>query len=183
MRVNQIESGDYVKIEGRVFKVLETTHSHLGRGGANLELKLQDVLKGNVIRRNFKPDEEIEYVEIEKKEIYFAYFKGNSCFFKDQQGKFLEIDCNLIEEKVKFLKKDLKVTGIFLDEELLTIELPIKVVYEVKESPPGIRGNTAQGGSKVVICENGLEVSVPLFIEVGDKIIVNTQTGEYVSKI
>jgi elongation factor P len=77
----------------------------------------------------------------------------------------------------------LEVIGYFDEENLVSIELPIKIEYEVKNAPPGVKGDTAQGGSKVVICENGLEVVAPLFIKEGDKIIVNTETGEYVSKI
>mgnify|MGYP001773113910 CR=1 FL=1 len=178
LRVNQLEKGDYIKLENKFFKVLEITHTHLGRGGANLEIKLQGI-DGGTIRRNFKPDEEIEYIEIEKKPLKFLYAKKEEYFFKDEENKIFSLQ---EFPQSKYLKKDLEVTGYFYDDKLITIELPIKVVYEVKEAPPGVKGNTAQGGSKVVICENGLEVEVPLFINVGDKIIVNTQTNQYVSR-
>jgi len=182
MNVNKLEKGDYIRLEGKIFKVLEITHTHLGRGGANLELKLQN-LSGGVIRKNFKPNEDVEYIEIEKKKIFFLYSKREKFYFKDEKGKIIEAEKYLLQDKDKFLKKNLEVTGYFYNEELVNIELPIKIEYEVKISPPGVRGDTAQGGSKVVICENNLEVVVPLFVKEGDKIIVNTETGEYVSKV
>jgi len=182
MRVNKLEKGDYIRLDGKILKVLDITHTHLGRGGANLELKLQN-LNGGIIRKNFKPDDEVEYVELEKKKLIFLYSKKDKLYFSDEKKQIFEINQEILQDKAKFLKKNLEVVGYFDEENLVSIELPIKIEYEVKSAPPGVKGDTAQGGSKVVICENGLEVVVPLFIKEGDKIIVNTETGEYVSKI
>lgn len=186
MKAAQVKTGTIIEIEKKFFKVLKFSHAHIGRGKANVELQLKNILTGQNLVKSFKSDEELEDIEIEKKELEYIYRKGDTLYFFADAGNGkkdkIEAEDN-IGESALFLKKGMKVVGLFVDDGFLSIELPIKETYKVVSAPPGIKGNTAQGGSKVVDIDSGAKVSVPLFVKEGDAIIVNTETGEYVSRV
>ncbi len=181
IKVSQLEGGTIVTVEGKYLRVQKTALSHVGRGKATCEVNFRDIVTGQPLNRNFKSDDELEEAEVERQQLRYAYRKGEILFLFDPKNQKLEF-ANPLGKRADFMKKDMKVDGVFIDEKLIAIELPIKATYEVVEAPPGTKGNTAQGGTKVVKLDSGAEVKTPLFVNQGDQIIVNTETGEYVSR-
>ena len=182
--INEIQKGMIIEINGQPYEVLEVKHLHLGRGGAVLQTKLKNLIEGNVIEKNFKPSDEIEEAEVEKVKLKFIYsHRGKFVFQKIENSQRFELQEEVIGEKKDYLKEGLEVEGYFFEEKLISISLPPKVDLKVIEAPPGIKGDTKQGGTKTVILETGKKINVPLFIEAGDIIRVNTQKGEYVERV
>ena len=182
--MNDLKPGIIINYQNSPYEVLEAKHLHMGRGGAVVETKLKNLKTGTVLNRNFKPSDSFEELETEKKELIFLYQHRGEYFFQDENKKRISLKEELIDYNTrKFLKPNSLVEVLTIDEEIIKINLPIKIELQVKEAPPSIKGNTAQGGNKTVVLETGAEISVPLFIEKGDIILVNTQTGTYVERV
>lgn len=183
MKARYLEIGDIIKLNNNYFEVLKIEHSHMGRGKANLNFLLKNILNNTTLQKNFNPDEEIEEVDVEKREVSFLYAKNDILFFLDENNKKYKLEKSKLGNKVNFLKKDLGIIGYFINEELIDIKLPIKAVYEVISSPPNIKGNSEKTNTKIVTIETGAQIKVPLFINTGDKILINTEKGEYVERV
>ncbi len=182
--MNDLKPGRQVLYENTPYQVMEAKHSHIGRGGAVVEARLKNLRTGAIIPRNFKSSDSFEEIELERKEAIFIYNHRGEYWFNDAKTKqrFSLKEEVLGEQTTKFLKPNTPVQLSSYEDEILNIELPIKLELKVVEAPPSIKGNTAQGGTKVVKLETGAEISVPLFIETDDIIVVNTQTGFYVER-
>lgn len=185
LTMNDLERGMVILLEGMPHEVLSATHSHFGRGGSVVETKLRNLKTGAVITRNFKQSDVFEEAEIEKQKYQFIYAHRGTYWFSPPENPAARISlpASLIGTEARFLKPNTIVEAIRFGDEIITVKLPIKVELRVVEAPPAIRGNTAQGGSKVVKLETGAEISVPLFIKEGDIIRLNTETGEYVERV
>jgi elongation factor P len=189
LSINDLKKGVILMEGGDPYLVLSVNHLHLGRGGAVVQTKLRNLRSGKVFDRNFKPGEAIKEAEIEKLQAKFSHQKQNTYWFHqlDNPANRFSLSQEILGEKALFLKAGMEVTALWLikgrEKEIISIELPIKADYRVIEAPPAIRGNTAQGGSKTVVLETGARISTPLFIETGDLIRVNTETGEYAERI
>jgi len=182
--INEIQKGMIIEFNGQPYEVLEVKHLHLGRGGAVLQTKLKNLIEGNVIEKNFKPSDEIEEAEVEKVKLKFIYsHRGKFVFQKIENSQRFELQEEVIGEKKDYLKENLEVEGYFFEGKLISISLPPKVDLKVIEAPPGIKGDTKQGGTKTVVLETGKKINVPLFIKAGDIIRVNTEKGEYVERV
>ena len=146
--------------------------------------KLKNLKSGSTIEKTFTQADKIEEAELESRELKYLYNKRDEYWFQnpDNPKERFMLSQDIIEDKIKYIKPEDLVETLFFDDEAISIKLPIKVVLEVKEAPPNVRGNTAQGGTKVCVLETGAKVTTPLFIEVGDKIVVNTETGEYIER-
>jgi elongation factor P len=182
IKIKNLTEGDIIKLENDFWKILDLKHSHLGRGGANIQIKLKNIINNTTISKNFSPDENVELVEIEEKPIKFVYQKDNFYYFFDNQNKKYQLSKNTLGNKANFVKKDLEIKGLFLDDHLINIILPVKAKYLVTEAPPGLKGDSQKNNTKTVTIETGYQLSVPLFIDAGDYIIINTETGEYVER-
>ncbi len=185
LTINDLKNGQFIILEGSPFEVLSVRHSHLGRGGANVQAKLRDLRTGKVFDRNFKPADKFEEVEIEKIKTQFIYSHRDEFWFAEisnPKNRF-SLPLGIIGDYKDFLKSNLEITALKFEDEIINIELPIKVDYKVIEAPPGIKGDTAQGGTKSAVIETGAKVLVPLFVKEGDIIKINTQTGEYVERV
>lgn len=185
LTINDIKNGDVAVIEGAPYQILSVKHLHIGRGGSSVQTKLKNLKTGQVFERNFKPSDSFGEADLEKLKVQFIYGHRGEYWFAEPgkpQSRFA-----LKEETIggakDFLKKDLEVTALKWNGEIINIELPIKVDYVVREAPPAVRGNTAQGGTKQVELETGYKVLAPLFIETGDVVRVNTETGEYAERV
>ncbi len=146
--------------------------------------KLKNLKSGSTVEQTFTQADKIEEAELEARQIKYLYNKKDEYWFSDPNNpkdRFF-LPANLVEDKIKYIKPNDVVDALLFDDEILTIKLPIKVTLEVKEAPPNIKGNTAQGGTKQCVLETGIKVTTPLFIEKGDKIVVNTETGEYIER-
>ncbi|MEK7498954.1 MAG: elongation factor P [Patescibacteria group bacterium] len=185
LTINDLEPKLVVSIEGDPHEILEVSHQHIGRGGSNVQTRIKNLRTGAVSNRNFKPADKFEEVEVEKKPVKFLYTsKGEYWFCEEAKpaNRFI-LASDALGESAVFLKPNTPVEAILADEKLLNIELPVKIDLRVVEAPPSIRGNTAQGGTKIVKLETGAEVAVPLFINEGDTVRVNTQTKLYVERV
>jgi elongation factor P len=149
------------------------------------QTKLKNLITGQIIFKNFHQNEEFEEAEIEKVKVKFLYSKRNIFYFclADNPSFRFELKEEQIGESAKFLIPNLILEGIRWEEKIINVILPIKVQLRVKEAPPGVKGDRAQSGTKTVVLENGTRIQAPLFIEQGDLIEVNTETGEYVRRL
>jgi elongation factor P len=183
--MNDLEKGMVIVLDGTPYEVLSVTHTHLGRGGSTVEAKLRNLRNETVIYKNFKQADTIEEAEIEKIKYQFIYQHRGIFWFANCENpkERISLEEKIIGEKAKFLKPNTIVEATKFKNEIISIKLPIKVDLKVIEAPPGVKGDTAQGGSKIVKLETGAEISVPLFIKEGDIIRVNTETGEYVERV
>ena len=182
--MNDLKNGLIVLIEGAPYQILEVRHLHMGRGGSSIQTKIRHLKTGQVLSRNFKPADTFEEADVEKRKILFLYAHRGEYVFTEignTKNRFSLKEDGVADIK-KWLKPQTEVDAVFLDNNLLTLTVPIKMEFKVVESPPGLKGDTAQGGTKVATIETGAKISVPLFINEGDVIRVNTQSGEYVER-
>lgn len=172
-------------LNGEPYEVLESSFVFKGRGSSVVQTKIKNLITGNVLSRTFHPGENFEEVEIEKIKVKFLYSHQDKYFFckGDNPSARFDLAKEVIGDASIFLKPNEIVEGIQFKEKIINISLPIKVQLKVIEAPPGVKGDRAQGGTKIVILKTGAKINVPLFIEEGDIIEVNTETSEYVRRI
>ena len=185
LTINDLEPGLVVSIDRDPYEILEASLQHIGRGGSNMQTRIRNLRTGAVLNRNFKPADKFEEVEVEKKNVVFLYVNKGEYWFSEEgkPANRFALKGDIVGEGIIFLKSNMIVEAILANNTILNIELPVKVDVKVVEAPPSIRGNTAQGGTKLVKLETGAEVSVPLFINEGDIVRVNTQTKLYVERV
>ncbi len=153
------------------------------------QTKLRSLISGKAYNATFHVSDKVEEADITKREIKFLFANKGEFWFcdpTDPSNRF-KLDEKLIVNSIKFLKPNEIVTGLIFtndddEEQIISVKLPVKMTFTVKEAPPSIKGNTANGGGKVVILENGTSINAPFFVETGDKIIVNTESGEYAER-
>jgi elongation factor P len=174
---------------GEPWEVLESHFLRMQQRKAVVQTKIKNLISGKIVDKNFQPSDALEEAEIEKVKSRFLY-ENRRVYWFDEKGNpknRFSLGVEQIGGQSQFLKPNLEVTALKFSAEggdkIINIELPVKADYEVTEAPPSIRGDTAQGGGKVITIETGAKISVPLFIEAGDIIRINTQTGEYVERI
>ncbi|MEO0147275.1 MAG: elongation factor P [candidate division WOR-3 bacterium] len=178
-----IRVGSVIRYQGDEYVVLDYKHSHRGRGGATISLKLKNLRTGQVQTFTLRDTDEVEDVMVEKKPAIFSYIDGEYYHFLDNETyEDITFHRDDLGEMVYYLKEGLEVLIIYADNRPVSIELPTYVELKVVEAPPGVRGNTVQGGTKPIKLETGLVVNAPLFIEEGDVIKVDTRTGEYIGR-
>ncbi|BCX15222.1 MAG: elongation factor P [Candidatus Parcubacteria bacterium] len=167
------------------YEVIETNYVFKGRGQSTTQAKLRNLITGKVITKTFHAGDDIEEAEIERENIRFLYSKNNIFYFcsPNNPSQRFELKKDILGTKANFLKQNDTVTGIFFEEKLINIEMPLKIHLKVISAPPGIKGGRETPGTKPVILETGTEIQAPLFIEESDVIEVNTETGEYVRRV
>ncbi len=186
---SDLKKGGFIVIDSAPYVVLSLSHSHIGRGGAVVQTKIRNLKSGTVLERNFRAGDSISEAEIRKMQARFIYARRDEYWFHEtgKPGNRFFIRSQSLEEKAGLLKPEMEVVALkhIKDEkeEIINIELPIKADYKVTHAPPSLRGNTSQGGTKVVTIEGGAKISVPLFIEEGDMIKINTDTREYDERV
>lgn len=166
-----------------LWKITDFQHVKPGKGQAFVRTKLKNLRTGASQEITFKAGDKVETAMIENKPMQYLYDNGGShVFMNTDTFEQVEIPQDQIEDELKFLKENMNVEIIFFESEVLGLELPNKVELEVAETDPGIRGDTSGGGSKPATLETGAVVTVPLFVNKGDKLIINTQDGSYDSR-
>ena len=180
---NQFKNGLFIKLNGNLFMIVEFQHHKPGKGGAFVRTKLKNLKLGTVIDRTFRAGETVENIFIEEKKYQYLYHADGRYHLMDSET-YEQI--SLLEEKIgdakKFLKENTKVTASIYEGDILNIKLPTFINFKIAETEPGIRGNTAKGGTKSAKLETGTAVQVPLFIDKGDIIKIDTRTGAYVGR-
>jgi len=174
-----------LKIDSQLWMIVDFQFVNPGKGPAFTRAKLKNLQSGKFLERTFKSGETFEEAELEKIDLKFIYgSRGKFVFCKaDNPGERFDLGEEVLGDSEKFLKPDIIVTGIRVDGKMISINLPIKMQFRVAEAPPGVKGDRAQGGTKTVILENGSEIQVPLFVEQGETIEINTETGEYTRRM
>ncbi|MFP4286629.1 MAG: elongation factor P [Candidatus Izemoplasmataceae bacterium] len=180
---NDFKTGLTIQHEGNLFVVLEFLHVKPGKGSAFVRSKLRNLRTGAVIEKTWRAGEKVETAMIEKNKMQYLYANGDMhVFMNNETYDQIEIPQENITEQLNFLKEMMEVNVITFDKEILGVDLPEKVALKVVEAAPGVKGNTVTNATKDAILETGYKLQVPLFIEVDDEIIVNTQTGKYSTK-
>ncbi|MEX1014643.1 MAG: elongation factor P [Candidatus Paceibacterota bacterium] len=182
---NDLKPGiEFIK-DGNPYAVLDYLHVKKQRGKPVVQLKIKNLISGKVIDYTARQNENFEDANIEKIPAEFIYENRGEYWFKDPKNpsKRFSINEEIIKEDKYYLKEGIKLTAIEFKNEIINIELPVKVDLLVTEAPPNIKGNTTDGGTKQIKLETGLKINAPLFIERGDTVKVNTQKGEYAERV
>jgi elongation factor P len=181
---NQFKNGNHIDIDGTVFKILEFQHVKPGKGGAFVRTKLRRASDGAVIDRTFRAGEKFRSVRTEARKMQFLYADGADAHFMDSESyEQIAIPESAVAQMLRWTKPSTEVDVLFIDDQPSDLQLPSAVDLEVTETEPGLRGDTASGGgTKPATLETGAIINVPLFVDVGQRIRVDTRSGEYVSR-
>ncbi|MBN2909879.1 elongation factor P [Polycladomyces sp. WAk] len=181
--VNDFRTGLTIELDGDVWQVLEFQHVKPGKGAAFVRSKLRNLRNGNIQERTFRAGEKVPRAHVETRQMQYLYESGGEYTFMDNETyEQISLPAERLEREVKFLKENMNVNIMIYQGETIGVQLPNTVELEVTDTEPGIKGDTATGGSKSATLETGLVVQVPLFVNVGDRLIIDTRTGEYVSR-
>ena len=180
---NDFRTGVTVELDGSVWRVVEFLHVKPGKGSAFVRTKLKNVQTGNTVDRTFRAGESVPQANIEKRTMQHTYKDGDEYVFMDMETyEETRMNGENLGDRTNFLKEEMEVNVLFWDEQVLEIELPTSVVLEITDTDPGVKGDTATGGTKPAIVETGAQVMVPLFISIGEKIKVDTRDGSYLGR-
>jgi elongation factor P len=184
LSTNQFRNGNHIEVEGTIFKILEFQHVKPGKGGAFVRTKLRRASDGNVIDRTFRAGEKFRAVRTEVRRMQFLYKDGTDAHFMDTESyEQLPIPEGALAEPLRWMKESEEVEVLYIDDSPADVQLPSAIDLAVTETEPGLRGDTASGGgNKPATLETGTRIQVPLFVNIGDVVRVDTRTGEYVSR-
>ena len=181
--INEIKAGKNILWEGAPYVVLTAEHSKTGRAGAVLRTKLKNLLNGSVLEKTFNGSDKADEADMSKSKAQYLYPEKDGLAFMDMTTyDQFSLAKDVVGDAYLYLLEGTEVSVLNFNDIPVNIELPIKVTLAVVEAPPGIKGDTAGTGGKVVKMETGLKVSAPLFVNEGDRLIINTETGSYVSR-
>ena len=183
LNFNEIKTGRVIKVNGEPFIIIKTDHHKMGRGGAVLKIKCRNLINGNILERTYQGAEKAEEAETETKKANFMYKDKEEAYFMDN-GSFEQFNLPLEEigESAQFLKEGVDVDVLYFESRPVSVSLPIKMEFKVTSAPPSVKGNSAGNVNKQVEIETGALINVPLFINEGDIIRINTDTGDYVER-
>ena len=180
---NDFRTGVTVELDGSVWRVVEFLHVKPGKGSAFVRTKLKNVQTGNTVEKTFRAGETVPQANLEKRTMQHTYKDGEEFVFMDMETyEETRINAEGLGDRTNFLKEEMEVNVIFWDDKVLEIELPTSVVLEITDTDPGVKGDTATGGTKPATVETGAQVMVPLFISIGEKIKVDTRDGSYLGR-
>jgi len=184
LSINEIKSGVTILINDDVYMVIDADHVKPGKGAAFVRARLRNMRNSGIQEKTFRGDEKIDQAFVEERKLQYQYNSGHLYHFMDQDNfEEIAVSEDAIGDNHKFLKDNLEVSGYFFKNEPLSINLPNFIEFEIVHTEPGIKGDTAKSGTKPAEVETGASIQVPLFINVGDKIKVDTRTGGYVERI
>ena len=181
---NQFKNGTHIEVDGTVFKIVEFQHVKPGKGGAFVRTKLKRADDGAVIDRTFRAGEKFRPVRTESRKMTFLYADGTDAHFMDSESyEQLAIPEDQVRESLKWIVPNEEIELLYVDESPSDVQVPSAVELTVTETQPGVKGDTASGGGdKPATLESGVVVRVPLFVNEGDRVRVDTRSGEYVSR-
>jgi elongation factor P len=181
---NQFKNGNHIEVDGTIFKILEFQHVKPGKGGAFVRTKLRRASDGNVIDRTFRAGEKFRDVRTEARRMQFLYADGTDAHFMDTESfEQIAVAETALADALRFMKPSMEVEVLFIDGEPSDVQLPSSVELAVAEADPGLRGDSVSGGgTKPATLETGAVIQVPLFVEAGQLIRVDTRSGEYMAR-
>ncbi|MDQ0269405.1 elongation factor P [Cytobacillus purgationiresistens] len=181
--VNDFRTGLTIEVDNGIWRVIDFQHVKPGKGAAFVRSKLRNLRTGAIQEKTFRAGEKVGKAQIDNRKMQYLYANGDQHVFMDTESyDQIELPATSIEYELKFLKENMEVSIMLYQSETLGVELPNSVELEVTETEPGIKGDTASGGTKPAILETGLSVQVPFFINQGDVLIINTTDSSYVSR-
>jgi len=180
---NEFKTGMTISYDGNLYQIIEFLHVKPGKGPAFVRTKLRNLRSGAVIDNTFNAGVKVERAHIERATMQFLYAMGDVyVFMNNETYEQLEIPASNLTREINFLLDGMEVKIMMYESEVLGVELPEKVTLVVTEAEPGVKGNTASNVTKNIVVETGYKLQAPMFIEAGEKIIINTSTGDYVSR-
>ena len=181
---NQFKNGSHIEIDGTIFKILEFQHVKPGKGGAFVRTRLRKIEDGSVQDKTFRAGEKFRPVRTESRKMQYLYDSGNAAVFMDSRDyEQIEIPTDFVGDAMRWLLPNAEVDILFVDERPSDVQVPSAIDMAVTSTEPGVKGDTASGGgNKPATLESGVVVQVPLFIEEGEVVRVDTRSGEYVSR-
>jgi len=184
LEINSLRAGGYIVLEGEPFVIVKHDFIKMGRGKGVMRITIKNLKTGQTLEKSFKGQEKIEEADISRSKANYLYNEGDNYFFMDSDNyeQFFVTDKQL-GDKIQYLIENLEVDVLNFNNDPISVEIPKKIKLEIISAPPGVRGDTAQGSvTKKVTLETNQVVDVPLFINKGESVIINTETGKYVSK-
>jgi len=181
---NQFKNGMTIMLNAEIYSIVSFQHVKPGKGGAFVRTKLKNLRSGNLIDKTFRAGEKVEQAFLEEKKMQFLYRQSNVYYFMDRKTfEQVELSKTRLAEKTKFLKENMVISILVCDGTIMGINLPNFVELKVKHAGVGRRGDTVKAASKTALLETGAQISVPLFVNNGDMIKVDTRTGKYMSRV
>ena len=180
---NDFRTGTTIELDGQVWRVVEFLHVKPGKGSAFVRTKLKSVQSGNVVEKTFRAGESVQQAILEKSNLQHTYVESGDYVIMDMTSfEETRLTSEQIGKGSKYLKEGMEVNVVFHNGKVLEVELPISITLKVTETDPGVKGDTASGGTKPAILETGAQVMVPLFISVGEMIKVDTRNDSYLGR-
>ncbi|WP_181350077.1 elongation factor P [Thalassobacillus sp. CUG 92003] len=181
--VNDFRTGLTIQVDHDIWQVIDFQHVKPGKGAAFVRSKLRNMRNGNIQEKTFRAGEKVERAHIENRKMQYLYSSGDMHAFMDTDTfDQMELPTSSIERELKYLKENSEVNILTYEGETIGVDLPKNVELKVEETEPGIKGDTASGGTKPATLETGLIVQVPFFIEEGENLVISTTDGKYVSR-
>ena len=179
-----IKKGVIIELDGQLMKVLDWTHIKMARGSAQVRMKLQDVRRGDIVERTFQAGTRWPRARVEARKVQYLYSDGDAFHFMDNETyDQFAVSAKMVGDDARFLKEGTEVFVTMYDAEVLGVDLPVSVDLKVTQTDPGFAGNTATGAKKNATLETGLVVQVPLFVNEGDMLRIDTRTGDYMTRL
>ena len=184
MQAGEIRNGNTFDIDGNVYQVLEFQHVKPGKGAAFVRTKLKNVITGGVVEKTFRPTEKLDDAFVERKDMTYSYMDGELYYFMDNETyEQLPVGKDIVGDSLKFVKENEVCKICSYKGSVFAVEAPFFVELEVTDTEPGFKGDTATGAQKPATVETGAQINVPLFINIGDFIKIDTRTEEYLSRV
>ncbi|MBL7022261.1 elongation factor P [Patescibacteria group bacterium] len=184
LAMNELKLGTVITIDDQPYQITFTQHIKVARGGASLRTKLKNLVSGQMLEKTFSSGDKAEPADLQRQKSNFLYKEDDTYFFMNNESfEQFDLDTSEIGFASQFLKDGLTVDTLIFNDTPVAIKLPTKVELKVTDAPPGVKGDTAGSASKLITLETGAEIKAPLFINKGEMIRVNTETGEYVERV
>jgi elongation factor P len=180
MRIDELRVGSVITVSGDPYIIIDSSFMKTAQRRPVMRTKLRSLKDGRVLEKSYKQGDKVEAADVNRAQAQYLYLDGTQYYFMDQESyEQFSISKEILGDQANYLKEGGIVTVLNFEGKPMTLELPNKIELKVAEAPPGIKGDTATGGTKEVTLENGLKVNVPLFIKEGDIVKINTESGEY----
>lgn len=181
---SDFKTGMTIEFDNEIYTIVEFQHVKPGKGAAFVRTKLKNRRSGAIVEKTFRSGEKVEKAHLEKKEMQYLYNEGSDYYFMNTET-YDQIALSVVqlgEENIRFLKEDMLIQVMFYKEETIGVDLPTTVILKVIETEPGVKGDTASNVTKAATVETGAVIRVPLFVNEGDELVIDTRNGEYVSR-
>lgn len=182
MDTSDFKNGISIIVDGDIWTIVEFQHVKPGKGPAFVRSKLKNLKNGKVVEKTWRAGEKMDQAFIERGPLTYSYQDGDDLYFMDENYEMNAVPAEAIGDGIKYLQEGIEVMAMYHEGNLINIELPVSITSTVVDTEPGEKGNTASGGSKPATIETGAVVNVPFFINIGDKIRVDTRTNEYMER-